>query len=454
MILLKDIILKSNLSNDVQSVFSDLCDKYVAHHCDDQRRKSRKSINNTRIDADSSKVDLEAAATASKFFAPHVDMMLSVDGEVQGRMCCGAARADGTALADDALYRIASMTKPVTIAASLQMAEEGRLALDQPVADILPEFAALHLWSGALALEGGFLSRPLVPSDGPPMTIYDLMRHTSGLSYSVHQADALDGAYAGQGLDAFHQRRTSVEHVAALAALPLRFVPGQRFHYSASIDLLGAVMERIEGRRIEEILSRRIFAPLGMEDSFFTVPPEKLGRLTDAWMLGEGGSASTLYDRGGRSRWRFTPKSASAGGGLISSTQDYHQFLLMLMNDGIYAGARILSPESVALMLRNHLPSGGDLTQEGDGPLSETRRPGIGMGLGGAIVLDAEKAGLPGGQGCYYWGGLLSTGFFMDKARKMIGLVMTQMMPSGATSLREDFRRGVYQALLGDIRKA
>lgn len=414
--------MTSAFSSKMDHVFAEICDNYVT------------------------------CPRGEKQKLPHLHMMLSVNGAVVAQRICGMARADGIILRPDALYRMASMTKPVTLAAALQLVEQGRLGLDQPVSDILPEFAAPAIWLGATApddrQESGqqFVARPLAPPRERPMTVLDLMRHTSGLSYSVHQADALDEAYARQGLDSFHQRRTSSDHVAALSALPLRFAPGRRFHYSASIDMLGAVMERVEGLRIEEIVRRRLFAPLAMEDSFFTVPPEKLHRLTDAWMR-DGENRLILYDRGARSRWRFTPKSASAGGGLVSSLADYHHFLLMLMQDGEWGGARILSRESVAMMLGNHLPSGADLVAEGAAPMTETAQPGIGMGLGGAVVLDPDKAGLPGAAGCYYWGGLLSTGFFMDKARQMIGLVMTQMMPSTATSLREDFRCSVYKAL-------
>ncbi|MGE4431389.1 MAG: serine hydrolase domain-containing protein [Sphingobium sp.] len=377
----------------------------------------------------------------------HLHLFLSVDGRILIDRCHGDARADGTPLTGDSLYRMASMTKPVTIAAVLKLVEEGRLALDMPVARLLPEMAAMTLWTGEVDPDGAFLSRPCERA----MTIFDLLRHSAGFTYSIHGESALDRAYALHNLDNFQQRRTGDEYAAVLAELPLLFAPGERFHYSASIDLLGVVLERATGQRAEDAIHRLLFEPLGMKDSFFVVPPECLDRLTDAWFMESEGAPPTLYDRGGQSRWRITPKSVSTGAGLVSSVRDYHRFLTMILRGGEIDGTRILSRQSVDLMLRNHLPGGGDLVGEGAVPPSETPRAGVGMGLGGAVLLDPVRAGLPGSVGTWFWGGIVSTGFFLDPVRRMIGLVMTQLMPSGMTRVREDFRRVVYDAMAEEV---
>jgi len=376
----------------------------------------------------------------------HLHLFLSQNGKVLVDMCRGKAREDGTPLSPDSLYRLASMTKPLTIAVALTLVEEGRLSLDTAVADILPEFADIGVWTGGMDREGAFASVPC----RRPMTILDLMRHMAGFSYSIHAASPLDRAYAERALDAFRQRRTGEEYAAALAGLPLLHQPGERFHYSVSIDVLGLVMERLTSQRIEELMRRRLFDPLGMKDSFFVVPPGHIDRLTDAWLVEREGAAPILYDRGAHSRWRMPPQCASAGGGLVSSTGDYHRFLRMMMAGGELDGARILSRESVALMMRNQLPGGADLERMGAAPLSETRRRGVGMGLGAAVLLDPARAAIPGSTGTWFWGGLLSTGFFLDPARGLIGLVMTQLMPSDTTRLREDFRCAVYERITED----
>jgi len=373
----------------------------------------------------------------------HLQLFLSVDGEVLLDHVCGSARADGAPLRHDSLYRLASMTKPLTIAAALALVEERLITLDTPVADILPEFAVPMVWTGRIAGNGELECEPCAQT----MTLLDLLSHRAGFTYSIHRADALDRAYAEQGLDQFHQRRSGPDYAAALARLPLLSPPGRRFHYSVSIDLLGVLLERVSGLGMEEVLRQRLFAPLGMEDSFFVVPPDRIDRLTDAWMWDDENGVPILYDRGGHSRWRMKPRTVSAGGGLVSSARDYHRFLNMMMQGGELDGARVLSPDHVALMMRNHLPGNADLAQEGAAPLSETTPHGVGMGLGAAVLLDPDRADMPGSPGLWFWGGLLSTGFFIDPARRMIGLVMTQLMPSGMTALREDFRRAIYEAI-------
>lgn len=392
------------------------------------------------------RLDAQAAALADRYWRngplPHLQLFVSVEGEAVLDRCFGSARQDGPELAPDAIYRIASMSKPLVVAAFLSLVEEGLVSLDDPVASVLPECARPRLWKGEMDAEGNPITSPC----DTPMRIIDLLRHTSGLSYSFHRQTPIDALYADNYLDGFHQRRTSAEYAKALAGVPLLFTPGERFHYSVSIDLLGLVMERVVGEPLDRLLARRVFDPLGMTDTGFMIGAGQRARLADAWIW-DGVASPALYDRGDQSRWRIAQKCWSAGGGLLSTVRDYHRFLHMLLQGGELEGRRILSPQSVALMMQNHLPQGSDLVAEGSVELSETSLRGVGMGLGGAVIVDPSRALAPGSAGTFFWGGLLSTGFFADPARRIIGIVMTQLMPSGLTNLREDFRRAVYGAL-------
>lgn len=372
---------------------------------------------------------------------PHLHVMLSLDGELVLDRCAGIARESGEALQPDALYRIASMSKPVAVAAFLSLVERGLVGLDQPLADWVPEMAAPQVWTGEQDAAGSLRTRPA----RRPILMRDLLGHSAGLSYGFNRQTPVDALYEAADLDNFHRRRTSDEFVATLASMPLLHEPGERFCYSLAIDLLGVVMERVTGDPLDILLERRIFAPLGMMDSGFRISPDKEARLTDAWMVHHGNGKRTPYDRGAKSRWHKRWRSVSAGGGLLSSVADYHRFLRMLLAGGKIDGGggrteRLLMPESIALMLRNQLPGGGDLAKDACFPFSETSASGVGMGWGGAVLLDPERAEEKGAPGSFYWGGILSTGFFLDPARRLAGIVMTQLMPSSATRVREEFR--------------
>jgi CubicO group peptidase (beta-lactamase class C family) len=278
------------------------------------------------------------------------------------------------------------------------------------------------------------------------MRIIDLMRHTSGLTYSFQNRTPLDALYADRQLDTFQQKRTSDEYIAALAELPLEFSPGNSWNYSVSTDVLGIVVERVSGESLDRYFARHIFEPLAMKDSFFQVPDDKRDRLTDAWLLNDAGEV-TLYDRGAQSRWRLPQKSWSGGGGLVSSADDYHRFCRMLLRGGELDGHRLLSPKTIALMTSNHLPGGVDLASISQSMFSESTYAGAGFGLGVAVTLDPVPTLLPGSAGEYYWGGILSTSFFVDPVERIIAILMTQIMPSSAFNIRREFRTLLYSSL-------
>ncbi|MFY9348801.1 MAG: serine hydrolase domain-containing protein [Sphingobium sp.] len=359
---------------------------------------------------------------------PHMQVYLSRNEQPLLSVVRGQARADGTPLREDALYRIASMTKPVTSVAFLMLVEEDKVALDTPVTDVIPEFADLRVGS----------------DDGPPparpMLMIDLMRHTSGLTYGLQRQTPIDARYRTLGLDEFQQKRTSDQFIADLATLPLEFSPGERWNYSVSTDVLGVVIERLTGEDMGTVFRRRIFDPLGMRDTSFAVPDEKAERLTDAWRLDESGGIS-VADLGARSGWRRTGRFFSGGGGLVSSVADYHRFARMLLRGGELDGVRLLSADMVAAMRRNHLPGGGDLASLSSAMFSEADYQGVGFGLGVAMGLE---------RGEYYWGGVFSTYFWIDPLARIIGLFMTQHLPSSTYPIRAQLRAGVTAAVLPD----
>jgi len=356
---------------------------------------------------------------------PHMQMLVSRDEVPLLSVSRGQARATGEPLQADALFRIASMTKPVTSVAFMRLVEQGQVALDNPVTDVLPEFADLRVGADGR----GRMTRP--------MRMIDLLRHTSGLTYGLQRQTPIDARYRELGLDEFQQKRSSDAFIADLASLPLEFSPGDRWNYGVSTDVLGVIVERLSGQDLERHYREHIFAPLGMEDTFFTIPPDRIDRLTDAWRLED--DRLKLKDRGARTSWRRKLRFRSGGGGLISSTADYHRFARMLLRGGELDGTRLLLPETVAQMRTNHLPGGGDLASMSQAMFSEADYAGVGFGLGFAMTLANQQ---------FYWGGVFSTYFFIDPVERLIGLFMTQHLPSSTYPVRAELRAGIGAAIL------
>ena len=357
---------------------------------------------------------------------PHLRLLVSRDEKLLLSHISGKARATGEPLQDDALFRIASMTKPATSIAFMMLAEQGLVALDDPVTTVLPEFADLRV---------GLNGEPL----RHPIRMIDLLRHMSGLTYGLQQRTAIDARYRDLGLDEFHQKRSSDEFIQAVASLPLEFSPGDRWNYSISTDVLGVVVERLSGTDLASFFAERIFQPLGMHDTFFDLPDDKVGRMTDAWQLGPGGRLS-LYDRGERSSWRRASRFRSGGGGLVSSAQDYHRFALMLLRGGELDGVRLLRPDTLSMMHANQLPGGADLASLSSSMFSEADYAGVGFGLGFATDL---------ATGEFFWGGVFSTFFVVHPAQRTIGILLTQHFPSNTYPIRRDFRDGIKASIIG-----
>ena len=344
-------------------------------------------------------------------------------------------------VADDAIFRIASMTKPITSVAFMQLVEQGKVALTDPVAKYIPEFAKL----GVFVAGGGnvpFVTRP--PTS--PMRIIDVLRHTSGLTYGFQERSNIDAAYRKTDVESW-TKNTSQSFIDTLAQIPLEFDPGTQWNYSVSTDVLGVLVERISGQSLPDYFSEHIFAPLGMADTFFTVPSDKAGRISQCFAFDPASKMKPFDKAGAQSLWAKGWSFNSGGGGLASTIADYHRFSRMLLNGGALDGAQIISPKTLELMTANHLPGGQDLTQLSKSLFSEAEMAGIGFGLGFATTIDSAATLTPCSTGDFYWGGMYSTAFFVDPVEDIIMIFMTQLMPSSTYPVRREIKTMIYSAL-------
>ena len=371
---------------------------------------------------------------------PHAQLMVARDGDVVHFSSLGAARADGASLPENAIFRIASMTKPITSIAYMMLLEEGKTALDDPVSRMLPELENLGVYSGG----GGGV--PFVSRRAEPMRMVDLLRHTAGFTYGFQNRTNVDAAYRDAKLDALRTEQDNDQFIATLAGIPLEFEPGEAWNYSVATDVLGIVVARLSGMSLGEFFRTRIFDPLKMIDTAFHCPVEKLDRLTDAYVK-HPKRGPVLNDPGEKSAWSTPPSFQSGGGGLVSTTADYHRFCTMLLNGGELDGARIVSPKTIQLMTANHLPGAADLTQMSHSLFSEAANAGAGFGLGFAVNIDPAHTLIPGSRGEYYWGGMYSTAFFVDPVERLTMVFMTQLMPSNSYPIRRELKTLIYAAL-------
>ena len=376
---------------------------------------------------------------------PNAQLLIARDGEIAHFAHLGNARENGPAVDAGSIFRIASMTKPVTSVAFMQLVEEGKVAVDDPVHRFLPEFRGVGVYAGG---GGGvpFLTRPTAE----PMRMVDLLRHTSGLTYGFQNRSNVDAAYREAKLESWNGAHDLQSFVATLAKMPLEFSPATSWNYSVSTDVLGAVVERVADRPLDEVFRDRIFGPLGMDDTGFHVPADKIDRLTDCYSFVPGRTETggrIMYDRGIDSRWAKAPKLLSGGGGLASTALDYHRFCSMCLKGGTLDGARILGRKTLDLMTANHLPGGGDLAGWSKSLFSEAANAGTGFGLGFAVNLDPARSMVPGSVGEYYWGGMFSTAFFIDPVERLHMVFMTQLQPSSVYPIRRELKTMIYAAL-------
>jgi CubicO group peptidase (beta-lactamase class C family) len=349
-----------------------------------------------------------------------------------------------TPLQHDTIHRIYSMTKPMTSVAALMLLEEGRIALDDPVARFIPAFADLQVFAGG----GPGAWRTKKPARA--MTVLDLMRHTSGFTYGFLQRTEIDAEYRHLKIGETDMEGGLKGMVEALAGLPLEFEPGAAFNYSVSTDVLGHVVEVVSGMSLSAFFHQRLLEPLGMVDTGFFVPEDKRQRFAACYLSRE--DRLTTWDDGVKTaRYGAPPRLESGGGGLAGTAADYLRFARMLRNKGELDGVRYLSPKTIQLMTINHLPGGGEIADlmPASDMFNETGYRGVGFGLGVAVMQNLSHAALPGSIGEYSWGGLAGTFFFVDPKEDLIVVFMTQVIDNQARRmrLRRDVRTLVYAAM-------
>jgi CubicO group peptidase (beta-lactamase class C family) len=334
-----------------------------------------------------------------------------------------------TPMALDTLFRIYSMTKPVTSLAFMMLFEQGEFHLSDPLSKFIPKFSNPRV----IAPHGR-----LVPANRE-ITLHHLMNHTAGFAYGDEEDLVIDMLYRAADLDNYD--RSLEEYVTILAGLPLMYHPGERYHYSMATDVLGRVIEIVSGMALDTYFDKFIFGPLDLADTSFWVPEEKHTRFATLYGIKDEDTFAVLDKPAGE--YGKPVKMLSGGHGLVSTTSDYFRIAQLFANGGEVDGVRLLGPKTVDLMRMNHLES--DLLPfEWDG----APWPGYGFGLGFGVIIDSALAEPQGSLGSFGWGGYANTHFWIDPVEEIIGLLMMQYLPSGTYPVTNDFHTLVYQALL------
>lgn len=382
---------------------------------------------------------------------PGFSLLISRRGEIAHLSTLGQRNTEtGAPMTADTIVRIYSMSKPITSVAMLSLYEEGRYRLDEPVSTFIPSWSDQRVWS-----DGNPTSYTTTAPERE-MTVRDLFTHSSGLTYGFMQRHPVDALYRRSGLEEDLKLEDWVE---LLGTVPLLFSPGTQWSYSVATDVLGRLVEIISGQPFDQFLQERIFDPLGMTDTSFSVADDKADRFAANYTIpslspfgvpeGAAGDQRVVIDDGGPDSIYRRPRSfLSGGGGLTSTIGDYHRFTQMLLGRGQLDGTRILGRKTVEYATTNHLPDGQDLAAMGQAVFSETNYDGIGFGLGFSVVLDPAAAQVITSPGEYAWGGAASTLFWIDPAEELTVIGLTQLMPSSAYPIRQELKPLVYGALV------
>ena len=344
----------------------------------------------------------------------------------------------GLPMADDTIFRIYSMSKPITSVALMQLYERGMFQLNDPVHRVIPA------WRDQKVYVRGTGERIETRPPDTPMTFRHVLGHTAGLSYGATN-HPVDQRYRAEGVHR-EQGETLQTFVDKLARVPLHYTPGERWMYSYATDVCGHLVEALSGMPLDRYFEEHIFAPLGMNDTAFSVASGNVHRFAANYERGPDKTLKLLDDPQG-SPYRVHPTFFSGGGGLTGTTADYLRFCEMLRRGGELDGERILGPRTLRLMTRNHLAGGRDLTQMAEGTFSETAYEGVGFGLGFAMTLSEVGAGTLG-AGDFYWGGAASTIFWVDPVEDLAVVFMTQLMPSATFNFRGQLKNIVYSAIV------
>ena len=360
----------------------------------------------------------------------------------------------------DTIFRIYSMTKPITSVALMTLYEEGKFQLDDFVYKYIPS------WKNLKSYQSGKYPNIKTKTLDNHMTIKDLLSHQSGLTYGFSQKTEVDKAYREKGIgrmESLHTNQTLEDMINLLSEVPLEFNPGSSWNYSVSTDVLGYLIELLSDMPFDTFLKEKIFKPLNMNDTGFYVPENKLNRFAANYIFNDGeelGESMSLVNKDTKesgppiliedpmiSPYSKNPTFFSGGGGLVSTIDDYLNFCIMLLNNGSYENHQILSKNTVNLMTNNHITGEKDLLETASGRWSETTYAGIGFGLGFQILLDPVKSQITSSKGEYGWGGAASTVFWIDPKEDLITIFLTQLVPSSAYNIRRELRTLVYSSI-------
>jgi CubicO group peptidase (beta-lactamase class C family) len=407
-------------------------------------------VTDLKVDVDPGEVgfDAERLQRIDRHFGRYVDdgrlpgwlILVARRGQVAHLSTCGARdKETGEPVELDTLWRIYSMTKPITSVAAMMLYEEGAFELKDPISRWLPAFADTKVYRSGSAVN------PVVEPQVEPIRVWHLLTHTAGLTYGFHHATPVDAMYRAAGFEWGSPPGDLASHCDTWASLPLLFQPGTEWNYGVSTDVLGRLVEVVSGQSLDDFLAERIFGPLGMSDAgFFAKEAERLAAL----YVPEPGTGQAIRNDAMGDLAKTRPEALSGGGGLVASAGDYHRFNQMLLNGGELDGARLLSPRTVRYMARNHLPGGADLEEFGRPLFSETAFAGVGFGLGFSVQQDNVKYKVLSSVGEYAWGGAASTAFWIDPAEELSVLFMTQLLPSSTHPIRTQLKQLVYQSLV------
>jgi CubicO group peptidase (beta-lactamase class C family) len=373
---------------------------------------------------------------------PGWQVMVSRHGRVAHLSSYGLADVEAARpVANDTIWRIYSMTKPITSVAAMMLVEQGLMELTDPISRWLPEFSAPQVY-----VAGPASKRVTVPAT-EPIRVWHLLTHTAGLTYGFHRMHVTDEIYRLAGFDLGMPADDLAHFSRSIAALPLAFQPGSEWNYSVATDILGRLIEVVGGQPLDRFFAQHIFEPLDMRDTAFDVDEPGHDRLAALYAMAPGVTTPFRFDDLGE-RYKRPAKWFSGGGGLVSTTRDYTRFTWMLARGGELDGVRLLSPRTLRYMTRNHLPGNADLQTYGRALFAETRFDGVGFGLGFSVVMDPAAAKVIAAGGEYSWGGMASTAFWVDPADDLTVVFMTQVMPSSTYPIRPQLRALVYQAVV------
>lgn len=370
-------------------------------------------------------------------------VMVSRRGETAHHSTSGVRSLENNEpFTEDTVVRLYSMTKPLTTLAAMQLVEQGRIQLKDPVAKFIPAFSATPVY------RSGSIQKPTTEPQTLPMLVWHLMTHMSGLTYGFHNTHPVDAMYRNQGFEWGQPEGLDLTACCERwAQLPLVFQPGTEWNYGISTDVLGRIVEVVSGLDLEEYFQQHILGPLGMTDtSFYIDDANRKSRLAELYIPHPETGAATLAPAFLRRPER--PSMLSGGGGLYGTAADYVRFCQMILNGGFLDSERVIGRHTLDYMGKNHLPGNVDLEAIGRPLFAESAFVGVGFGLGFSVVIDAAASKVPSSTGEMAWGGAASTAFWVDPAEDLAVVFLTQLLPSSTHAIRPELKQLVYQALV------